>query len=157
MDVHLSALDPRDSLRLFLDNVLVAEIAVGVVSDQAALAAEIEQARCLKALATFIHHWQHDLERVKDLPDPVERTPAARQAAFCRGLEDGLCDRTAPHPYPGVPPVLPEHSAAYRAGYHHGEAMARCVTLALGTPPGRHAVGEGVREAGGEKVDYRGC
>lgn len=130
MDLALT-LSPHDRgpLRLFVNGRLEAEIVGGTVQTAAVLAAEVTAARSLQALARFVKQWQRALTALQDVPDHTARTPAARQAAFCRGLEAGLCDTTVPHPLPGVPPVPPEHSASYRAGYDHGQALRACLAF----------------------------
>jgi hypothetical protein len=124
MDLHLKH-DARDGvLYLWVNGRLVAEVAVGAVATREALVAEVVRARRLEWLAREVLDLPRQVARVADLADHVHAKPAARQAAFVRGFLAGLEGKTVEHPLgPGVPPLAPEHTLSYKAGYDTGAVV----------------------------------
>ena len=115
---------------IYVNGRLVAECAVGQAQDRDSLEAEVRRARALRALSRMVRGLPAEMRRIPNIGDHVNSTPAAKQQAFARGLLDGMDRRTVDHPEPGVPPMKPEHTRSYEAGYSVGEAIARAVTAA---------------------------
>lgn len=118
---------------IYLNGRLVAECVAGTAQDRDSLESEVRKARSLRSLARFVGWLPDEIRKAGDIADHVNARGAARQQAFVRGVLDGLERKT--EPYPGEPggivPSLPlEHTAAYRAGYQVGEAIARAVAIA---------------------------
>lgn len=129
MDIYLTP-SPHDRslLRLFLNGELVAEVVVDRAQTARDWVRELEKARALQSLAWIIGGWREELAHAKDIPDASEK-PAARQAAYGRGVEAGLLGETRLHPWGGVPPIPPESGVAFGRGYQLGMALARCTQV----------------------------
>ena len=119
MDIHLNNAH-RETVRLFLDGVLHGELSVGMFDGRDTLYTEVYQARCLRVLVTLLQDLVTAADAVDQSADPVHLTPVSRQAAFLRGLRDGLAGRTVPHVLTGVPPMPPEQALVYDRGYYEG-------------------------------------
>ena len=113
MDLHLSNTDGT-LIRLFVDGDFAGELSIGVFDGRDTLEARIAQARCLAVLAHLLPALGTAAATAADGPDHHEATPVKRQAAFCRGLGDGLAVRVGGHA-----PVR-ESSRSYERGYSHG-------------------------------------
>jgi hypothetical protein len=127
MDLHLTP-DPHDRgpVRLFVHGALVAEYSCGLTQTRDSLMAEVTQARALQALKRIIQAWA---ETMTPRPGPIAFLTIHAKAELLQGVEAGLLDTTVPHPYPGVPPIPPEHTTSYRQGYEHGQALRRCLEV----------------------------
>src|SRR5262245_14159144 len=136
MDIHLQHLTPQDHLRLFIDETLVDEIAVGLCDPRPHLEAEVRAARCLQALAGWVRRLPGLVENLEHLHDGCHAKPEARQGACLRGLRDGMAGTTRPHPteafLPGLPP---EDCPSYLVGYRAGEGGRRALTQIPEEPP----------------------
>lgn len=122
-----------DHLIVRLNGKIVAECCVGTAQNRDDMEAEVRRARALRSLARTVQRLPDEVRRVGDLGDHINTTKAARQQAFARGLLDGIEGKTVP--YPGelsgiVPPIKPEHTRSYEAGYGIGEAIARAARVA---------------------------
>ena len=123
MDIHLT--DTHGGhVRLFVEDVLAGELSVGQFDGRDTLEARSTAANCLRALAALLPNLGNAAQKAADCPDHVYTTPERRQAAYLRGLSDGLARRVRPHPLPGVPPVPPEASRVYDLGYGAGSSLA---------------------------------
>lgn len=129
MDLALTLAPGHEFLRIFINGALVAEVAVGVTQVATSLAAEVARARVLERLAWAVQEWRSHVLMAGDLYDHREKTPAACLEAYGQGHKAGLCGRTVPHPFPGVPALPPDHTKAYRLGYEDGATLARCLAL----------------------------
>ena len=129
MDLHLSQLDPADSLRVFLNGALVCTVTVNEAQDTAHLAQQVREATVYRRLAWLVRAWHQDI--LEDIPgeDHIHKTASARQEAFGRGMADGLAERAIPHPFPGVPAILPDSTLSYGRGYTYGTTLARCLAI----------------------------
>jgi hypothetical protein len=131
MDVHL-AVAASEVVRLFVNGGLEAEITVGLSEDRDALLAQVRAARGLTQLARWIASLADVVASLETVVDHVNPKLEQRQAAFLRGLREGLSGVTVPYPQasagqmPGLPP---EHSASYRRGYAEGEGWRRALAL----------------------------
>lgn len=128
MDLHLSQLDPRDTVRLFINDRLCAEITVGLCEDRDHLLAEVTAARCLQTLARWLRRFPSLVNTLEKRHDHACPKPEQRQAAFLRGLCDGMAGRTVPHStHPLIPGLPPEHSTSYGLGYSEGQGWRRAL------------------------------
>lgn len=129
MDLHLSHLDPEDSLRIFLDGALVCTVAAHQAHDTVMLAQQVTEATVYKRLAWLVREWHRLI--LADIPgeDHVHKTASARQEAFGRGMADGLAERTILHPFPDVPRIPPDSTPSYGRGYEYGATLARCLAV----------------------------
>jgi hypothetical protein len=129
MDLHLTV-TPSDVVRLYVNGVLHAEITVGVTDTRDTLLAQVQAARGLARVVDWVEALPGVLDTLDRMVDSQEKTPLAKEAAYLRGLCEGLAGRTRPYPdRPDLPPLPPEDGPAYRLGYAQGEAFRRVVAL----------------------------
>ena len=124
--LNLEDHDPR-YLVVERNGNLEMEVVLGDVSTAETLHSEVENARCLKSIPVLIRAIVKDLSRNLSWEDHANPTLAKKKNAFARGVVDGVQKLTAPHPYPGVPPILLESSKSYTAGYEWGESLVNLV------------------------------
>ncbi len=129
MDLHLSHLDPAESLRIFLDGALVCTVAVNQAQDTMHLAQQVREATVYQRLAWLIREWHQLVLADMSGEDHIHTTASARQEAFGRGMAGGLAEQTIPHPFPGVPAIPPDQTPSYRRGYEYGTTLARCMAV----------------------------
>jgi hypothetical protein len=139
MDLHLTS-HPLDwgALRVFVDGALLGEALLGGsqhTSPGAPRTPDGVRAHCLERLAVVVQGLQEDLAHLAPWREPTAPTDAARRGAFWRGVEEGLGGVRAPHPFPRVPPLLPEYGASYERGYHHGDTLRRALGVIQAAPP----------------------
>lgn len=135
MDISITC-TPSDHIRLFVNARLVAEIAVTACDTRDTLEQELRAARASRALVPLLHGLLAEWDRVQIRGDHALKPGVEQEAAFWRGLVAGLRGDVTPHPLPGVPPILPESTITYQAGYEQGEGLRRAVQVARGGPMG---------------------
>lgn len=120
--------DPHETIDLVVNDQWQAHISVGVTDTRDLLQAQVAAACALRRLAWAVERLPTVVAAVQARPDHAEPTVARRLAAFWRGFVAGLEGATVPHPGgPLVPPLPPESSRSYDAGYQEGQACRRCL------------------------------
>lgn len=88
------------------------------------LAQQVTQAQCLATLPHLLEALARRGRQVGDSPDHNYPCPAHRQAAFLRGLVDGLQGIVSTDGRPaGLPGIPPEQSPSYDDGYGQGQGL----------------------------------
>lgn len=138
MTITLSIASDGQPWRLVVDGQAVAEGASGNVRDASALFAEVDAARCLHALVSAVDQARAAAEQSTEWVDAAVPTKDRLQT-YARGLVAGLLSLTVPYPgevkAAGIPPVPPEHTVTFRAGYEAGDAIARITEAAVRRAP----------------------
>lgn len=124
MEIHLKC-KPLEAVRIVLNGQLVAEIAAAQAATYADLAAEVNRARRLEAVPSVLESFAERIATIHNLEDHTRTKPADKIVSFLCGFADGLLGRTVPHPYAGVPAMLPAENPTYAAGYEYGESIKR--------------------------------
>ncbi len=127
-ELHLNS---EEYTLIYLNGQLVAECAVGQAKSRDSLEEEVFRARASRSLVRFVKQLPDAIRKIGDIADHINAKPAAKQQAFARGLLDGLDRKTVPYPTGDpVPPIRPDHTRSYEAGYDMGEVIARAAEIA---------------------------
>lgn len=131
MDINLSV-DPSDSVRIFINGNLAAEICVNALEGIADFEKELAYARRLEKLPKiFQSHVRHLIEGQDLWGEGLDKKEAKFE--YVKGLLDGFQGKTISHPMQMglplgqrhlLPDVLPDSTPAYGAGYSHGKSIA---------------------------------
>jgi hypothetical protein len=129
----------RDTIDLYVNGTLQAQISVGVCDTRDTLQAQVAAAHARRALVWHVQQLPTEVAALTTIADHVHKKPEQREAAYLRGLVAGLQDATVPHPTEALLPGLPpEHTCSFRHGWTMGQAMRG----ALAVQEGAEAVGE---------------
>jgi hypothetical protein len=124
MDIHITTNNPSESLRLFVNNRLIGELAVEVFDDRDTLAQQVTAARCLEKLPLLLAALAQEAAWAHRGPDHALPTTEAREAAYLRGLVAGLQGETVPYPgSPLLPGIPPEATRSYERGWEAGMGL----------------------------------
>jgi hypothetical protein len=136
MDIHLTQSPYEASvhgpipLRIFLNGALQCESFAGQIETREDLEALIRQARCLQALANHVAALPFVIGTLANRPDPINKTPDKRLAAWLRGFAAGIAGDTVPSPGPEgsvLPGLPPDQSPSGEAGYCTGQGLRRAL------------------------------
>jgi hypothetical protein len=128
------------SIHLYVNDALKAEIVCGMVATEQDLLAEAGKARAAQTGLRWLFGLLEEWRKSESKEDGHGSSPKERREAFAEGLEAGLMDEKAPHPsLPGdyMPPerkgnvtALRKGYAAFERGWQYGQAIRRACAIA---------------------------
>ncbi|HEY9646765.1 MAG TPA: hypothetical protein V6C88_10365 [Chroococcidiopsis sp.] len=136
MDINLRV-EPNDSVRVFVNGSLAAEVCVNELDGIPDFARELDRSRRLEKLPfIFKSHIKHLIDGQNLWEEGFSKERC--RVEYSRGLIDGFQKKTIAHPeqknlplgqrelLPGIPP---DSYQTYRMGYDHGIAIARILEV----------------------------
>lgn len=124
------------NVRIYDGDRLLADTSALNAEGRDDLEARVRAANAAAALVRMVAGVAKECERSDrwSWEDHNYSTPEKKQAAWGRGMIDGLAGRTVPYPGGGgiIPDVPPEGGHSYSKGYEWGEALRRAALAAGG-------------------------
>lgn len=121
---------PGEPCEIFINGQLAAECLGGTAVTRDKLLDQLRELRTLRTMRNAIGWTLDRLRTIVNIEDHINTKPVAKQQQFVRGLFDGLQGKTVPHPMgAGIPPMQPDHTHSYTAGYEYGDCLRRCLEI----------------------------